>query len=80
MSAKILIRFDDICPTMNFEQFHLAETMMDKYQIKPLVGVVPDCRDSDLLISDGKNDFWDYVLALQKKRLYYSDAWIEPCL
>lgn len=67
MSAKILIRFDDICPTMNFEQFHLAETMMDKYQIKPLVGVVPDCRDSDLLISDGKNDFWDYVLALQKK-------------
>ena len=67
MSAKILIRFDDICPTMDFEQFHIAETMMDEYQLKPLIGVVPDCKDEDLQISDVKNDFWDYVLALQKK-------------
>lgn len=67
MSAKILIRFDDICPTMDFKQFHIAETMMDEYQVKPLIGVVPDCKDADLQISDEKSDFWDYVLALQKK-------------
>lgn len=38
MSAKILIRFDDICPTMDFEQFHIAENMMNKYRIKLLIG------------------------------------------
>lgn len=63
-----------------FKQFHIAETIMDVYQVKPLIGVVPDCKDADLQISDEKSDFWGYVLALQKKRLYYSDAWIEPCL
>ena len=66
MSVKILIRFDDICPTMDFEQFHIATSMMDEYQIKPLIGVVPDCKDADLHISDEKSDFWNYVLALQK--------------
>lgn len=38
MSANILIRFDDIYPTMNFEQFHIAENMMNEYRIKLLVG------------------------------------------
>ena len=34
---KILIRFDDICPTMNFEEFDKAIDLMDELDIKPLI-------------------------------------------
>lgn len=67
MSAKILIRFDDICPTMDFKQFHIAETMMDEYQVKPLIGVVPDCKDADLQISDEKVTFGIMCLPCKRK-------------
>ena len=36
MNLKILVRFDDICPTMNFVEFGKATVMMDKYGVKPL--------------------------------------------
>ena len=42
---KILIRFDDICPTMNFEEFDKAIDLMDELDIKPLIGVIPKCED-----------------------------------
>ena len=38
MSAKILIRFDDICPAMDFKQFHIAENMINECLIKLLIG------------------------------------------
>lgn len=67
MTSKILIRFDDICPTMNFDQFQIAEKLMDKYGIKPLIGVIPDCKDKDLLISESNINFWNYIKSLQSK-------------
>ena len=36
------VRFDDICPTMDWEQFGRAAELMDKYDIKPLIGVIPE--------------------------------------
>ena len=38
MIANILIRFDDICTTMDFKQFHIAEYMMNEDRIKLLIG------------------------------------------
>ncbi len=64
---KILIRFDDICPTMDFEQFEIAMRLMDKYDIKPLLGVIPKSKDPDLLISKERIDFWDFIQSLQEK-------------
>lgn len=63
----ILVRFDDICPTMNFKRFKIAVELMDKYNIKPLLGVIPDCKDSDLMIDEKHEDFWDYIKSLQNK-------------
>lgn len=65
--VKILIRFDDICPTMNFDEFKKATDLMDKYGIKPLIGVIPDCQDPDLNISTPHIDFWNYIKQLQSK-------------
>ena len=64
---RILLRIDDICPTMNFHQFQIAVELMDKYNVKPLLGIIPDCQDPDLLIEPVHTDFWDFVKGLQEK-------------
>lgn len=67
MSIKILIRFDDICPTMNFEKWEMALKILKKYNIKPLLGVIPDCQDSDLKIESEHPEFWETMRNLQKE-------------
>lgn len=67
MDLKILIRFDDICPTMDFVQFNRAVELMDRYSVKPLIGVIPNCKDNDLMIESQHEDFWNYVKFLQAK-------------
>lgn len=57
MTRKILVRFDDICPTMDFANFNEAVNLMDKYGIKPLIGVIPECKDKDLEIEPAHADF-----------------------
>ena len=58
---KVLIRFDDICPTMDWEQWERAEKVFKKYNIKPLIGVIPDCEDPDLLITPPRENFWEWL-------------------
>lgn len=69
---KILIRFDDICPTMNWEQWDRAESLLNKFNVKPLIGVIPDCKDPDLMIDEARPDFWDWVR--QKQQCGYAIA------
>lgn len=58
---NILIRFDDICPTMNWEQWDRAEAVLRQYGVKPLLGVIPDCTDPELQIDPPRDDFWQWV-------------------
>ena len=46
---KIAIRLDDITPDMDWEKFRQLETLLDKYHIAPLLGIVPDNQDSNLM-------------------------------
>ena len=62
---RILVRFDDICPTMDYNQFHIAIELMNKYNVKALLGIIPDCKDPDLLLEEKHIDFWDFVKELQ---------------
>lgn len=64
---NILLRFDDICPTMNWEQWEKAKTLLDKTGAKALLGVIPDCKDPDLQIEKPREYFWDYIKELQKQ-------------
>ena len=64
---QILVRFDDICPSMDFVQFHIAMEEMDKRGIKPLIGVIPDCMDPSLEIENPHEDFWEFVKGLQER-------------
>lgn len=65
--TKILVRFDDICPTMDFTQFRRAMNLLDQYGVRPLIGVIPDCKDPDLNIENPHEDFWEFVKDLQAK-------------
>lgn len=64
---KILLRFDDICPTMNWEEWNKAKRLMDEAGVKALLGAIPDCKDPDLMIDNPKEDFWGYVKDLQEQ-------------
>lgn len=65
---KIAVRLDDITPDMDWEAFLKFKELLDRYQVKPLIGVVPDNRDENLKGSDkGRpEDFWAYIAKLQK--------------
>ncbi len=71
---KIAVRLDDITPDMDWERFFKFKALLDRYQVKPLIGVVPDNRDENLVkIKQDKvekeipEDFWKYIKQLQSK-------------
>jgi predicted deacetylase len=54
---------DDACSTMHHEKWNQLEVLFDAYQIKPMVGIVPNNKDIELM--PGKVDENFYVKALQ---------------
>lgn len=64
---NILLRFDDICPTMNWKQWDIALSLIDAIGVKALLGVIPDCQDPDLKIDMQRCDFWSYIKELQSQ-------------
>lgn len=66
---KIAVRLDDITPDMDWKRFLAFKEILDRHQVKPLIGVVPDNQDRNLKgIQDGApEDFWAYVKELQEK-------------
>ena len=65
MSARYLVRFDDICPTMNWKIWGRIEAILLEHGVKPLLAVVPDNQDPNLVVRGPNPDFWDRVLQLQ---------------
>lgn len=63
---KIAIRMDDITPDMDWAKFLRFKELCDLYQVKPLIGVVPDNQDEMLHMDTAREDFWDYLLQLQE--------------
>jgi len=59
--ARYLIRFDDICPTMNWSVWEKIESLMFELDLKPIVAVVPDNLDPKLMVMPERNDFWERV-------------------
>ena len=66
-SARYLIRFDDICPTMNWEVWDKIETILERYNINPILAVVPLNKDPDLVAMPARDDFWEQVRRWQAR-------------
>jgi len=65
-NTQYLLRFDDICPTMNWRVWTVIETALVRRGIKPLLAVVPDNHDPVLQVDAPAADFWDRVRAWQE--------------
>ena len=62
--TKIAFRMDDICPTMDRDRFVAIRDLFIKYNIKPLLGIIPDNRDPNLMVAKSNPLFWDEVCRL----------------
>ena len=66
--VKYLIRLDDACPGMNKSKWNQIEVILDKYNIKPLVGIIPNNLDQTIEF-DGKDEqFWVKARKWQDKK------------
>lgn len=66
-NVKYLIRLDDGCPTMNRIKWLRLEKLLDHYDIKPLVGVIPSNNDPLQKINVEDPEFWNKVKNWENK-------------
>lgn len=61
MKQRIIIRLDDAAERMDIDKWQRMEDLLDEYNIKPLVGVIPDCQDPMMKKYKKDDRFWDKV-------------------
>lgn len=66
-NAQYLLRFDDICSTMNWGLWAEIEAILVQQGLKPILAVVPDNCDPGLQVDAPAADFWDRVRAWQDR-------------
>ncbi len=67
MKQRYLIRLDDACPFMDSKKWQRMEDLLDKYGVKPMVGIIPDNADPKTMIEPENPMFWDMARAWQEK-------------
>ena len=67
MSSRYLVRFDDLCPTMNWDVWSRVERAMLSRMVRPILAVVPDNRDPHLDVQPARADFWEQVRHWQRR-------------
>ena len=65
--AEYIIRLDDASHFSNFKKWNKIERILDKYNIKPIVAVIPENMDNSISYSNG------YVVNWKSKK-YFSCA------
>ena len=65
--SKYIMRLDDACEKMDVEKWNQMESILDKYGICPLVGVIPHCEDPMMARYSFNSNFWIKVDEWQKK-------------
>jgi predicted deacetylase len=69
MHARYIFRMDDITPTMHWGRFWSMLGLLNRYRVKPLLGIVPDNRDPRLNCQQPDPQFWDTMRTLSSKGL-----------
>lgn len=64
---KITIRIDDITDNMDWEKMHRFESMLDRYGICPLIGVIPCNKDESLMTGQKPDDYAGWLKEKQKQ-------------
>lgn len=64
---RYLIRLDDACPTMDARRWQRIEDILDQYDVKPMVGVIPHNEDEKQMIDEENLLFWEKVDCWKEK-------------
>lgn len=67
MTAHYLIRIDDMCPTQDGSRWNRLKKLLLDYHVRPLLAVIPDCRDPKLQLQNPQRDFWEQMHFLSDK-------------
>ena len=67
MSNGFILRFDDLCPTLNWSIWNPIEEFLVELGLKPILAVIPDNRDKGLVHGPPGENFWDRVQSWQKR-------------
>ncbi|MBN2354046.1 MAG: DUF2334 domain-containing protein [Spirochaetales bacterium] len=59
MTPRYLFRMDDAAPGMDRSAFDRCLGIFREFDVRPIVGIVPDNRDPLLVKSGGGRDFWE---------------------
>ena len=66
-SSKIIFRIDDVAHNMEWKSFFKVINLLNKYKIKPILGVIPNNRDKEFKkYSRCKFNFWKKMFYFQK--------------
>ena len=55
---KYLVRLDDACPYMDKKKWNQVEVILNRYGIKPMVGIIPNNEDPVTMVAPLDVEFW----------------------
>jgi len=61
MKAKYLFRLDDASPFADSKKWKAIEDIFQRYEILPIVAVIPDNKDPGLMYQQSDSNFWKRV-------------------
>ena len=65
--TEYILRLDDACEQMDTEKWNRTEALLDRYGIRPLVGVIPHCEDPMMTDYPFDSNFWARVKGWRNK-------------
>ena len=63
--AQYLLRFDDLCPTMESDRWQRCLPMIEEFGLKPILAMIPDNQDKELNLSPPNPHFWHQMRAME---------------
>lgn len=63
--AQYLLRFDDLCPTMDRARWERYLRLIQRYRLCPILAVVPENRDPDLRRDPPDAGFWEEMRRIE---------------
>ena len=56
--AQYLLRFDDLCPTMEQQRWQPLRALISEFGLRPILAVIPDNMDPEMKCSPSDPEFW----------------------
>jgi predicted deacetylase len=64
-AARYLLRLDDLCPTGRAERWKPLLALVQELGIRPILAVIPQNEDTDLMRGPADSEFWMRLRALE---------------